>query len=133
MIFTDTELDFLRSQVLGRLATLAPDGTLQNNPVGFVVNADAGTLDIGGHSMGATRKFRNVTAHSQVAFVIDELVSVSPWTVRGLEVRGSAEALTGQDPPRPGMSGEVIRIHPRRVISWGIDPGAPGMHGRTVS
>jgi pyridoxamine 5'-phosphate oxidase family protein len=133
MIFTDAELQFLRSQPLGRLATQAPDGSLQNNPVGFQVDAAAGTIDIGGFSMGATRKFRNVAAHGEVAFVIDELVSFNPWTVRGVEIRGSAQALTGQDPPRPGMSGEIIRIHPRRVINWGLDPAAPGMQARTVS
>jgi pyridoxamine 5'-phosphate oxidase family protein len=133
MIFTDAELDYLRAQILGRLATQAPDGTLQNNPVGFVVNAEAGTIDIGGYRMAETRKYRNVAAHGEAAFVVDDLVSVSPWTVRGVEIRGSAEALTGQDPPLPGMTGEIIRIHPRRVISWGLDPAVQGVQARTVS
>ncbi len=34
MVFTDAELDDLRSGRLGRLATLTPDGTLPNSPVG---------------------------------------------------------------------------------------------------
>jgi pyridoxamine 5'-phosphate oxidase family protein len=33
-IFSTTELTYLAEQKLGRLATKAPDGTLQNNPVG---------------------------------------------------------------------------------------------------
>jgi pyridoxamine 5'-phosphate oxidase family protein len=55
--------------------------------------------------------------------VIDDIVSTDPWTVRGIEIRGSAEALEDVDPPRPGMSREVIRITPRRIVSWGITPG----------
>jgi pyridoxamine 5'-phosphate oxidase family protein len=34
MTFTDTEIDYMASQALGRLATVAPDGTVQVNPVG---------------------------------------------------------------------------------------------------
>ena len=31
---------------LGRLAATAPDGTLQNSPVGFSYNDELGTIDI---------------------------------------------------------------------------------------
>lgn len=30
------------------------------------------------------------------------------------------------------MSAEVIRIHPRRVISWNVDPSHPAMQSRRV-
>jgi pyridoxamine 5'-phosphate oxidase family protein len=133
MTFTKLELEYLATQHLGRLATLAPDGYPQNNPVGFFVDAERGVIDIGGHAMGGTRKFRNVQAHPRVSFVVDDLASVQPWRVRGIEVRGDAEALTDQEPPRPGFSRELIRIHPRRIRSWGLDPGQPfGGTGRTV-
>jgi pyridoxamine 5'-phosphate oxidase family protein len=120
--FTDFELEYLRSQRLGRLATLNPRGTLQNSPVGFQVGEDAGVIDIWGRDMANTRKFRNVAANGQVAFVVDDLVSLSPWVVRGLEIRGTAESLTDQTPPSPYWSREVIRIHPHRIITWGIGP-----------
>ncbi|MFD1938136.1 MULTISPECIES: PPOX class F420-dependent oxidoreductase [Nonomuraea] len=123
MTFTQAELDYLGTQRLGRLATVAPDGQVQNSPVGFFVNAD-GTLDIGGHGMGGSKKFRNVAAGSTVGFVVDDLVSTRPWTVRGIEIRGTAEALTEQEPPLPGYSGELIRIVPRKIISWGLGDGA---------
>jgi pyridoxamine 5'-phosphate oxidase family protein len=121
VVFTEAELAYLRSQRLGRLATVAPDGRPQNNPVGFRVNPETGTIDIGGLKMGATRKFRNVRANGHVAFVVDDLASIDPWRPRGVEIRGDAEALTGERPPIPRMSDEIIRIHPRRVISWGLD------------
>ncbi|MGA7521727.1 MAG: PPOX class F420-dependent oxidoreductase, partial [Acidobacteriaceae bacterium] len=85
---------------------------------------------IGGHAMGASRKFRNVQRNGHVALVIDDLVSRDPWTVRGLEIRGTAVALEDVDPPVPFMSREVIRITPAWVTSWGVDPGAPGRYSR---
>ncbi|MBO0728770.1 MAG: PPOX class F420-dependent oxidoreductase, partial [Acidimicrobiaceae bacterium] len=72
--------------------------------------------------MGSTRKFRNVKGNPTVALVVDDIASVDPWRVRGVEVRGWAEALEGQDPPAAGMSAEVLRIHPRRIIGWGVNP-----------
>jgi len=111
---------------------MAPDGGLQNSPVGYLVNAD-GSIDITGYRMGATRKFANVRSHPQVAFVVDDLVSVDPWEVRCLEIRGDAEALADVEPLRKGSSRQVIRIHPRRIISFGINPGQDGMTGRSVA
>ncbi|MDT7713077.1 MAG: pyridoxamine 5-phosphate oxidase family protein, partial [Pseudonocardiales bacterium] len=55
-----------------------------------------------------------------------------PWTVRGVEVRGIAEALSGQTPSQPWLSPEIIRIHPQRILSRGVEPDVPGMHGRSV-
>ncbi|BCJ37508.1 PPOX class F420-dependent oxidoreductase [Actinocatenispora thailandica] len=121
MVFTPAELDYLGTQRLGRLATVAPDGQVQNNPVGFFVDAGAGTITIGGHALGASKKFRNVQRGSTVSFVVDDLASVDPWVPRGIEVRGSAVALTDQEPPLPYFSREIITITPRRIISWGLD------------
>jgi pyridoxamine 5'-phosphate oxidase family protein len=132
MTFTEREREYLATQLIGRLATVAPDGTPQNNPVAFVLDAQAGTIDIGGYRMGATRKFRNVAATGRAALVVDDVPSVNPWQVRGVEIRGTAEALQDTTPPRPGFSREVIRIHPRRILSWGIDPDGPMMSGRDV-
>ena len=132
MTLTQTERDYLGTQRLGRLATVGPGGDPQNNPVSFSYNAEFGTIDIGGYAMGASRKFRNLRHNDQVAFVVDDIASVDPWRVRGIEIRGRAEALTGQAPANPHLSGEIIRIHPHRVFSWGIDPHAQGMARREV-
>ncbi|MFE7743449.1 hypothetical protein [Nocardia sp. NPDC057455] len=40
--------------------------------------------------------------------------------VRCLEIRGTAEALTDVDPYISGVSREMIRIRPRRVIAFGL-------------
>jgi pyridoxamine 5'-phosphate oxidase family protein len=132
-IFTERELEYLGEQRLGRLATVRRDGTVQNNPVGFGYNAGLGTIDIAGRDMAASRKFRNVAAGSKVAFVVDDIASYDPWTVRCLEIRGDAEALTEPDGSAAPLNGPIIRIHPRRILSFGVDPGNPAAGNRTVT
>lgn len=131
MSFTPAELAYLRTQFLGRLATVDPNGSPQANPVGFTLNDD-GTIDIGGRAMGASRKFRNVQVNPNVALVVDDLASVSPWVARGVEIRGVAETHAGVKQTNSYMSPEIIRIRPRRVLSWGIDADVEGMSKRTV-
>lgn len=125
--FTSDELTYLRSQRLGRLATVDRSGAPQNNPVGFMVDDAVGRIVIGGYSLAATRKFRNIRGNGAVALVVDDLVSVDPWTVRGVELRGRAEAVEDVDPPMPSMSRELIRITPDWIASWGLTAEQSGM------
>lgn len=129
MSLTDLERDYLSTQRLGRLATVGPKGDPQNNPVGFAYNAETGTIDIGGWNLAESRKYRNLRHNDQVAFVVDDLVSVKPWRVRGIEIRGRAETAVAEN---SRFSGDVIRVHPHTVFTWGIDPGAEGMTRRVV-
>lgn len=122
-MFTPAEASYLKSQLLARLATVAPDGTVQNSPVGFFLNNELNTFDIWGQRMGRTKKFANVAGYPRVALVIDDLVSVNPWIARGIEIRGLAEPLSDLEPPLPYYSREVIRIHPYKIISWGLEEG----------
>ncbi|HSK60001.1 MAG TPA: PPOX class F420-dependent oxidoreductase [Actinomycetospora sp.] len=119
----EVEKTYLATQHLARLATVDPAGAPQNNPVGFVLEADSDRILIGGLALASTRKFRNACKHPGVALVIDDLASVDPWTVRGVEIRGTAEALVDVDPPVPGMSREVLRITPHWIANWGLDDG----------
>ncbi len=122
--FSAAQRQYLTGQRLARLATVAPDGTVQNNPVTFFLHADD-TVDIGGNHMGDTKKFRNVRAGSRVALVVDDLAPGGGWNPRMVEIRGTAQALSGVEPPANGFSPEVIRITPDRVISFGL----PADHG----
>src|SRR5690606_39285426 len=67
---------------------------------GFFLDAGSGTIVIGGHDLGRSREFRNIQQGSTVSLVVDELTSTDPWVVRGIEIRGTAEALTDHEPPR---------------------------------
>ena len=113
--FTDAELAYLASQQLGRIATAQPNGTLQVSPVGFSYNAERDLIDVAGHGMATSRKFRNVADNGRVAFVVDDVATVSPWRPRCLEIRGHAETIESSS------HGPLIRIHPERIISFGID------------
>jgi len=120
-VFTDAEVEFMRTvRLLARIATVGPDGMPHVTPVGWSLDDDATVIIVRGRDFAGTKKFRDVTRHGLAAIVIDEVLP--PWRPRGIEVRGRAEAIGGDDPR--------IVIHPRRIISWGLE-GAPGS-ARTV-
>lgn len=106
----------MATQPIGRLATVSPGGQVQNNPTNFV-DAGTGTIVIGGGALGRSKKFRNVQQGSTVAFVVDDLATVDPWAARGIEIRGTAVALTDHEPPLPSLSREIIRITPTKIVS----------------
>jgi pyridoxamine 5'-phosphate oxidase family protein len=111
--FSDAELMYLQGERrLGRIATVGPDGIPHVVPVGWRYNADQDTIDVGGHGLERTKKYRDVQRTGRAAIVIDDLASTNPWRPRAVEVRGTAEVLAD---PRA-----LIRIHPDRVVSWGI-------------
>jgi pyridoxamine 5'-phosphate oxidase family protein len=121
--FTPAEVEYLKSQRLGRLATVGADGQPHVVPVGYRYNPAQDSLEIGGHSGFAKRKkYRDVIQNPRVAFVIDDVASVNPWSVRGIEIRGQAEILTtGGAALGPGFDPEMFRIRPKRIVSWGIN------------
>jgi len=127
MALTQAEIEYLRAQPLGRLATIEPDGSPQVKPVGFRYNPELGTIDISGFRMSASQKFRNVSRDGRAALVVDDIASRDPWRVRFLEIRGTAEAVSPPDQDAGSGDAAIIRIHPRRVLSFGIEepPGDP--------
>jgi pyridoxamine 5'-phosphate oxidase family protein len=86
MTFTEIAADYVRTQDLGRLASVQPDSTVQVSPVGFRHNIDLATIDIGRLHLAASQKFRNLTSNDRVAFVVDDVVSRQPRRVRCLEM-----------------------------------------------
>jgi pyridoxamine 5'-phosphate oxidase family protein len=112
--FSPAELEYLTSERrLGRLGTIGRDGTPHVVPVGWTYDPSTDSIESRGHDFARTKKYRDVKRTGRAAIVIDDLASVDPWHPRGVEVRGSAEALDGRRP--------MIRIHPERVVSWGIE------------
>jgi pyridoxamine 5'-phosphate oxidase family protein len=134
-VFTPAEIAYLQSQPLGRLATVGSRGQPHVVPVGFRYNAEMDTIDIGGHRFGSSKKWRDGQRNPRVAFVVDDIASANPWTVRGIEIRGEVEVLaTGGETVRPGFDQEMFRLKPTRIASWGIDThwfAAP--HARTIA
>jgi pyridoxamine 5'-phosphate oxidase family protein len=138
--FTEAEVEYLKSQPLGRLATVGPDGAPHVMPVGVYYDPDAEAVVIGGHNMAKSKKFRDAARRPDVAVVIDDLASVNPWTPRGIEVRGHAETFTegGEEAgERVGAAFTFdpawIRIRPRRILAWGIESDSYRLNARDVA
>lgn len=112
---TESQLAYLRTQRLGRLATVDADGAPQNTPVGFRLNAD-GTIDIPGFANETTRTWRNIVRNPRVAFVVDDF-EPDPWRVRFAEVRGTAAQIPDPSPQSGQPSKAVIRITPMQVYA----------------
>jgi pyridoxamine 5'-phosphate oxidase family protein len=115
-VFAPEELDYLAQRRLGRLATVSRDGTPHVVPVGWSYHAARDVIEVGGSNLAKTKKYRDVARNGRAAIVIDDIASLEPWHVRGVEVRGRAEAVAE---PTPG-----IRIYPERIVSWGLKAGA---------
>jgi pyridoxamine 5'-phosphate oxidase family protein len=118
MAFTDEEIAYVRSQPLGRLATLGTGG--QPDAVPVAVEFDGTFLWVGGGAtVRDTRKFRNIASgHHKVALVVDDLVSLEPFIARGIRVYGHAE----QPFERVGLvgPGTYLRITPTVSWSWNL-------------
>src|SRR3954449_4341471 len=122
-VFREAELAYLSGGLqLGRIATVGADGTPHVVPVGWIYNAARETIDVGGRELERSKKFRDVTRTGRAAIVIDDLESTDPWRPRAVEVRGRAEAIALPTP--------LIRIHPERIVSWGL---GRGRSSRTVA
>jgi pyridoxamine 5'-phosphate oxidase family protein len=115
-VFRKSELRYMAGgRQLGRLATVGADGTPHVVPVAFIYNAVRDTIDIGGSELGETKKFRDVERSGRAAIVIDDVGDAGDWRPRGIEVRGCGEAIAMPTP--------LIRIHPERIVSWGLEGG----------
>jgi pyridoxamine 5'-phosphate oxidase family protein len=113
-VFTEAELRYLSGgSQLGRIATVGADGTPHVVPVAWIYNAARDTIDVGGYELEQSKKFRDIARSGRAAIVIDDLQSTDPWHPRGVEIRGDAEAIALPTP--------LIRIHPERIVSWGLD------------
>ena len=99
MLFTDGELEFLRSQRVGRLATVGPTGWPHVVPVMYKLTDD-GEFDFDADGV----KLRNLMSEPRSAFVVDG----SPK--RGVAVQGRSRVI----------GHERARLTPEHKFSWGL-------------
>jgi len=100
MVFTDAELEFLRSQRIGRLATVGPSGWPHVVPVMYTLT-EAGELDFDVDGV----KLRNLKADPRAAMAVDGM-----GPKRGITVQGRVELI----------GPERARLAPARKFSWGL-------------
>jgi pyridoxamine 5'-phosphate oxidase family protein len=115
IVLSDAELRYLGSRRLGRLATVGEDGYPRVVPVAFRYNPEAGAIDIDGHRLTEREMFRAVRRTGVAALVVDDVLP--PQHPRAVEVCGDAVTLDAD--------GQIIRLSPRRVVSWGLEPMEP--------
>ena len=127
MMFSEKEIEYLKSQRIARIATAATGspsaGPVQPDvvPVGF--DFDGEYFYVGGINILKSRKYKNVLKNNKVALVVDDSKTVDPWDPRGIRVYGTADIVTRQSgylerPPHP--QADYIRIKPEKKWSWGI-------------
>lgn len=114
----------MKTQRIGRLATVNQRGEPQNKPVGFRYNPELDTIDIGGPANGKTQKFRNIARNGLASFVVDDMTAQGVGG--GIEIRAYAEVLPdGGETVSPGFSPELIRLTPKRIITWDLSDRLP--------
>jgi pyridoxamine 5'-phosphate oxidase family protein len=125
LMFSEKEIEYLKSQRLGRIATAAATETLSAEsmqpdvvPVGFDFDGDY--FYVGGMNLLKSTKYKNVHKNNKVALVIDDLKTVDPWDPRGIRIYGTADIVTRKGGYMEGSS-TYIRIKPKKKWSWGVD------------
>ncbi|HEY8863381.1 MAG TPA: pyridoxamine 5'-phosphate oxidase family protein [Candidatus Dormibacteraeota bacterium] len=100
MVLSPAELEFLRSQRIGRFATVGPSGWPHVTPVMYAVDDD-GALEFDVDGV----KLRNLTAEPRAAMVVDAM-----GPKRGIALQGHARLIAP----------ERARLEPVRKFSWGL-------------
>lgn len=122
-MFTDGEIAYLQAQTMGRMATIGRDGQPHLTPVTYVYNRNEDAIDIGGIDFANTKKWRDAKRSGNVTFLVDDF---EPTNARAVEIRGQAEIHeTGGsniNPRIPNFVEQFIRLRPKRIVSWGLDP-----------
>jgi pyridoxamine 5'-phosphate oxidase family protein len=125
-VFTPTEIEYLTSQTLGRIATVGPDGQPHVTPVTYFYNASEDTLDVGGLFFEKTKRWRDCQKNPKVTFLVDDVLA-NPRRARAVEIRGEVELhSTGGDtinPRFPNFSKGFFRLRPTWIVSWGMTEG----------
>jgi pyridoxamine 5'-phosphate oxidase family protein len=137
--FTERELNYLREQELGRIATVSKNQLPQVTPVAFGVDEERLYVNI----KHTSQKARNIARNPRVSFLVDD---ASPWGeddvfIRGVLVSGEAELVSSgvfhgngreliEDKypgyeelygvREDGWSKYILVITPTKVQSWGL-------------
>ena len=134
IVFSQIELDYLLSQVIGRIATVSKDQTPHVTPVAFASDPERIFLNI----EYSSKKARNLRDNPRTQFVVDDAPTFE--TFRGVLVTGKAELISDgklheigksllykkyphyqeQYPiEESGWSKYILVITPGKISNWG--------------
>jgi nitroimidazol reductase NimA-like FMN-containing flavoprotein (pyridoxamine 5'-phosphate oxidase superfamily) len=126
-MFSDSEVEFLKSQWVCRIATVSPEGWPHNVPVGFVFDGKSFYMT----SEPGAKKLKNMQTNNRVCLIID--VAKAPR--RAVMVQGLAtlvehgeefarinEFISQQWGGKKWEEGQqvAVKIEPPKKTSWGI-------------
>jgi hypothetical protein len=81
--------------------------------------------------MTQTKKLRDVGRTGRASIVVDDVLP--PCQPRMIEIRGSAEIVgSGGKAFGDNFEDAIVRIHPTRIIAFGIDSDEPRANARSV-
>lgn len=115
-MFTQKELDYLRSLRLARIATVSRSGEPDVAAVAF--SFDGERFLVGGMDLKNTLKYNNAKATGRAALVVDDYSAGDPPQPRGVKIHGAAKIVQADGYAGPG---EYIEIVPDRSWSWGVE------------
>ena len=112
-MFTEEEVEYLRTQGTGRLATVSLSMQPDVAPVGYLF--DGVTFVFRGINLTRTLKYLNTKGGSErAAFVVDDYETEDHSRPRGVKIHGRVEIVGEGD-------SEAIRLNPVKKWSWGIN------------
>jgi PPOX class F420-dependent enzyme/OxyR family protein len=139
--FSESEIRYLGGRRLGRLATVGTDGCPGVVPVAYRYNPELGAIDIDidigidGRRSAEAREVRDLRQTGVAALLVDDATPAGrPGRRRAVQVCGDAVTVTPEVGGEPGPGGKaerqeaadlIIRLSPRRIVSWGLEPGPP--------
>ena len=122
-MFSEAEIQYLKSQRLARLATVSSNGQPDVVPIAF--QFDGKYFWIGSRSQDilfSTMKYKNVkTGNRLVSLAVDDIESLDPWRPREIKIYGEADIMEHSGMFGPG---KYLRIAPK--ISWSF--GLPNLN-----
>ena len=122
MAFSSEEIAYINSQHLARVATVSPDG--QPDVTAVVFEFDGAHFFIGGFNPTNTRRSRNVRhGNGKVALIIDDLMTIKPWSPRFIRIYGAAELVDREDH-------QILKITP--TISWSMNVSGKWLPGSSI-
>lgn len=130
-MFSNAEIEFLKSQWVCRIATVSPEGWPHNVPVGFAFDGKAFYIT----SDPGAKKLKNMTANNKVCLIIDVpqkprraimVQGLATLAEHGEEFRRINEYLSEEKGWKKWKEGEqvAVSIEPTKKLSWGIKQSA---------
>jgi len=125
VLFSEKEIEYLKSQRIARIATAvgSSERSVQPDVVPVGYDFDGQYFYVGGINILKSRKYKNVLKNNKVALVIDDLKTIDPWDPRGIRIYGTADIVARQSgymEQTPHPQADYIRIKPEKKWSWGI-------------